>query len=131
MSARHKKIELSQNLKLGVGRGNSNIIFRYGAIFCLLLAVILAANAVRLIIFSQSQTGPQSTEQVLGVSDVKQPQTTQTTNNPKIIEYKVNKGDTLFNISQKFNISWTTISALNNLKSPFTVKPGQTLNIPQ
>ena len=128
MSTRHKKIELSPQLKLGVGRGNSNIIFKYGAIVCLLLAIGLAVNAVRLIFFNHGKTDAQVQEQVLGASDVK---TVGDQSLPKTIEYKVGKGDTLFNISQKFNVNWTTVAELNNLKSPFTVKPGQILEIPQ
>lgn len=129
MTTRHKKIELSQNLRLGVGRGNSNIFFKYGAIVCLVVAIVLAANAFRLIFFTKNPNSTQASEQVLGASDIKPTASEQAA--PKTIQYKVEKGDTLFNISQKFNVSWTTITALNNLKSPFTVKPGQILNIPQ
>lgn len=65
---------------------------------------------------------------VLGASDVKQPAAQ---NDMQFISYTVAKGDTLFNISQKFNISWTTLATLNNLKSPFYLKPGQTLKVPK
>jgi LysM repeat protein len=65
---------------------------------------------------------------VLGASDARQP-----TNPSQIqfISYTVQKGDTLFDISQKFGISWNTLATLNNLKSPFYLKPGQTLQIPK
>ena len=126
MSTERKKIELSPRLRLGVGRGNPNKILKLAAIFCLTLAAILAANALRLVY----QTGQSTSDnpQVLGASDVKN--STPAANEPQIIEYKVAKGDTLFNISQKFNISWTTLAALNNLKSPFALKPGQSIKIP-
>ncbi len=129
MPIQRKKFELSPNLKLGVGRGRSNKILKYGAIFSLGLAVILAANAIRLVYRGGATAGPQITPQVLGATDIKAPSAPNPT--PAIIPYRVGKGDTLFNISQKFNVTWTTIATLNNLKSPFSLKPGQILQIPQ
>src|SRR5271154_6000711 len=71
MAFGNKKFELSPRLKLGVGRGYSqNQILKLAAIACLVLALILAGNAVRLL-FKQSPKGPQS--QVLGASTTKQP----------------------------------------------------------
>src|SRR3989338_492293 len=111
MSYSHKKFELSPRLKLGVGRGYSqNRILKISAVFCLILALGLGINAVRLI-FSGGKTANEA--QVLGASD------SQTSSDTQFVEYKVLKGDTLFNISQKFNINWTTLATLNNLKSPF------------
>ncbi len=130
MPNRQKKFELSPRLRLGVGRGYSqNQILKYGAILCLILAVGLAFNAFRLLFSGKtSNTGSAAANpQVLGATDIK-PADSGTI---QFIDYKVQKGDTLFNISQKFKISWTTLASLNNLKSPFSLKPGQSLKIPK
>ncbi len=121
------KFELSPRLKLGVGRGYSqNQILKISSIICLLIAVGLSINAIRLISRQNNLSSPKP--QVLGATDIKeQPDTI----GNQFTDYKVTKGDTLFNISQKFNISWATIASLNNLKSPFSIKPGQTLKIPK
>ena len=123
MPASRKKFELSPRLKLGVGRSQHNKIFKFTAVLCLLLALGTAGYAFHLITSSSSD---QAAPQVLGASDVKT-----SSPSPKMIEYKVTTGDTLFNISQKYNISWAVLATLNNLKSPFILQPGQTLEIPQ
>lgn len=125
-----KKFELSPRLKLGVGRGYSQSqILKVSAIACLVLALGLSVRAVGLIFSGKNQPAANSdTGQVLGASDNK---SNNTQDSIEFINYTVAKGDTLFNISQKFNISWTTLAALNNLKSPFYLKPGQTLKVPR
>jgi LysM repeat protein len=130
MPLRNKKFELSPRLKLGVGRGYSqNQILKFAAIICLTLAIGLSFNAVRLMFSAKNQASQDlNSPAVLGASDVKQPAAQ---NDMQFISYTVAKGDTLFNISQKFNISWTTLATLNNLKSPFYLKPGQTLKVPK
>lgn len=45
--------------------------------------------------------------------------------------YQVRRGDTLFNVSQKYEISWQTLAELNGLEPPYTLKIGQKLNIPK
>jgi len=124
-----KKFELSPRLKLGVGRGYSqNQILKFAAILCMVLAVGLTLNAVRLLIKSKGQPAAgNAAPQVLGASDTKTDDASQSI---QFTTYTVQKGDTLFNISQKYNISWTTMATLNNLKSPFYLKPGQTLKVP-
>lgn len=122
----NKKFELSPRLKLGIGRGYSqNQILKFSAIICLVLALGLSVNAFLLVLKNR---GNNPTPQVLGASDVKE-QTNRT--GVQFTAYTVQKGDTLFNISQKFNIDWTTLATLNNLKSPFVLKPGQIINIPK
>lgn len=117
------KVRLSPQLQLGVGRGFSrqNYLKYIGFVF-LGLSLILTARTVYL--FS-SKNAPDP--QVLGADDQEQ---TQTVSSP-FIEYTVKPGDTIFNIGQSYKISWTTIATLNGLESPFTLKPGQTLKIPQ
>lgn len=123
-----KKFELSPRLKSGIGRNYShNKILKISAITCLALAGLLAVYGGGLIV-SHKSSAVNSQPQVLGASDIKLPAEPK---NVQFMEYKIQKGDTLFNVSQKFNINWTTLSTLNNLKSPFTLKPGQTIKIPQ
>lgn len=125
-----KSFELSPKLKFGVGRGYSpNKILKIFASVSLFLAVILAGNAIRLVFGNKLSVASAGavTPQVLGASDTKDSseQSIQFTN------YTIQKGDTLFNVSQRFNISWTTLATINNLKSPFALKPGQTLQVPK
>jgi LysM repeat protein len=130
MPFRSQKFELSQRLKLGVGRGYSqNQILKLSAIVCLILALILTVNAVRLVSKGKQQasTDPAS-PQVLGESDTRNASDIESM---QFTNYIVVKGDTLFNIAQKFNISWTTLATLNNIKSSSFLKPGQTLKVPK
>lgn len=123
MFFRKKNFELSPRLSLSVGRTYTrNQLLKVGSIICLLLAAGLMINAIRLII-NQKDISTQG--EVLGASDIKENPDT------KFISYEVQKGDTLFSLSQKFNVSWVTLANLNNLKSPFTLKPGQIIQIPK
>jgi hypothetical protein len=127
MALATKNLKLSPRLKLGVGRGYSqNQILKFSAIICLVLALGLTANAFRLVFMDKGNSN--ANPQVLGVSDIKQQNSQPAV---QFTAYTVQQGDTLFNISQKFNIDWTTLATLNNLKSPFTLKPGQIINIPK
>jgi LysM repeat protein len=45
--------------------------------------------------------------------------------------YLVKNGDTLFNISQKYNIKWDLIASVNTLSEPYLLHAGQELRIPQ
>ncbi len=121
MLFRKKNLDLSPRLKLGVGRLTlRNQVLKISGMLCLLLAVFLTINAITLI--SQNSTAPNPAPgEILGITDVKM----------EFMEYEVKKGDTLFNLSQKFNLSWVTLASLNNLKSPFTLKPGQKIQIPK
>lgn len=130
MSSYNKKFELSPRLKFGVGRGyTQNQILKISAVTCLAIASVLALNAGRLLLDSKNQnSGQTANPQVLGASDTKE---NNFPNSIQFTSYTVQKGDTLFNISQKFNISWTTMATLNNLKSPFYLKPGQIIKVPK
>lgn len=50
---------------------------------------------------------------------------------PEFTSYTVKQGDTLFNISQQYNIKWDLIAEINNLSEPYILHPGQNLRIPQ
>jgi LysM repeat protein len=121
MLFRKKNLDLSPRLKLGVGRLSlRNQVLKISGVFCLILAIFLTVNAITLIT-KNSGTSPKPQGEILGITDVKM----------EFMEYEVKKGDTLFNLSQKFNLSWVTLANLNNLKSPFTLKPGQKIQIPK
>lgn len=45
--------------------------------------------------------------------------------------YQVRRGDTLFNLAQKYEISWQTLAELNSLEPPYILKIGQKLEIPK
>ena len=128
MAFGNKKFELSPRLRSSVGRYSSqNHILKFAAILCLIVAVTLTVNAVRLVAGNKNQGASDGQNpQVLGASDVQQQN-----GQVQFVNYTAQKGDTLFDISQKFNISWNTLATLNNLKSPFYLKPGQTLQIPK
>jgi hypothetical protein len=127
MSFQSKKFELSPRLKLGVGRGyTQNQILKTSAIICLVIALGLTFNAISLMLKNPNSASIEP--KVLGASDSKNEVSE---NQVQFTSYTVQKGDTLFNIAQKFNISWTTLATLNNLKSPFYLKPGQNLKVPK
>lgn len=46
-------------------------------------------------------------------------------------EYKVQKGETLSLIGEKFKISWLKIAELNKIEEPYQIKEGQVLKIPK
>ena len=129
MPFQQKKFELSPRLNFGVGRGYSqNQILKFAAIICLILALGLTVNAFRLVLKGENQPAGNTNPEVLGATDSKPADSGQ---GLQFTTYTVKKGDTLFNIAQKINIDWTTLATLNNLKSPFYLKPGQVLNIPK
>jgi LysM repeat protein len=123
MSLNTNKIKLSPKLRWGVGRNNSNInFFKIGGFISLILAVGLLSRAVVLLVTDDKPTTYQG--EVLGATD--------DNNTPATFkEYKVKKGDTLFTISKEYNVDWTALATLNNLKPPFSLDVNQTLKIPQ
>ncbi len=121
------KIRLSPKLRLGVGRGYSkHRLLKITTTTFFLLGLALAGNAVKYLV-QNSNTVTNASPQVLGATD----STIETTSYiAPYKDYVVQKGDTLFNISQNINISWTTLAELNQIKAPFTLKSGQTIKIP-
>jgi len=51
--------------------------------------------------------------------------------NDEFITHKVTKGDTLWSISKRYNVSLESILALNNIKDKDTLSIGQIIKIPQ
>jgi LysM repeat protein len=128
MGTSRNKVSLSPQLKLGVGRGYSkNNLLKYSGFLFLFLSLILVGWTVYVVVSRNTENTAQTTE--------KDPQVLGATDNEEAVQhfknYTVVKGDTVFNIAQKHNVSWTTLATINNLAAPFTLKPGQTLKIPQ
>ncbi len=69
-------------------------------------------------------SSPQPEKQVLGESTQQVPE-------PEFTQYTVKSGDTLFNISQQYNIRWDLIAQVNELSEPYVLHAGQILKIPQ
>jgi LysM repeat protein len=69
----------------------------------------------------------QTEKQVLGVTSEANPPAPE----PQFTEYIVKNGDTLFNISQKYNLRWDSIAQINSLSEPYVLHAGQSLKIPQ
>lgn len=73
-------------------------------------------------------------KQVLGATTQQTPIVQPTT--PPVVqseftEYVVKNGDTLFNISQKYNVRWDSIAQINSLSEPYLLHAGMSLKIPQ
>ncbi len=124
MARFRNKVHLSPRLKLGVGRGYSkNNILKYSGFVFLFLSLLLVGWTISVVArhSSQSVQDSQANPQVLGATDNQA---------EPFITHTVKAGDTVFNIAQKYNLNWSTLATLNNLSSPFTLKPGQTLKVP-
>jgi hypothetical protein len=124
MAKSRNKVHLSPQLKLGVGRGYSkNNILKYSGFSFLFLSLLLFGWIISVVAKHSSQVAQNNSAnpQVLGATDNKA---------DPFLTYTVQKGDTVFNIAQKYNLNWATLATINNLASPFTLKPGQTLKIP-
>jgi nucleoid-associated protein YgaU len=123
MPKSRNKIQLSPQLKLGVGRGRSkNRVLKYGGFIFLLASFVLVGWTTYVVYRHSSQPSEsQANPSVLGAED---------DSSQVFTTYTVAKGDTVFNIAQKYEMNWTTLATINNLSAPFTLKVGQTLKIP-
>jgi membrane-bound lytic murein transglycosylase D len=72
-----------------------------------------------------STVNADSSQTVLGVETQSAPVDNQFTT------YNVKSGDTLFNISQQYNIRWDLIAQVNSLTEPYLLHAGLQLKIPQ
>lgn len=115
------KVKLSPRLELGVGRNRrSGNLLKYSSFIFLVISAVLALRAGYMVLH---HSGSSLDPQVLGASDTVSDQSS-------FKDYTIKKGDTLFSISQQYNIEWTTLATLNNLKPPFDLKVGQTIKVP-
>ena len=69
-----------------------------------------------------------SAKAVLGASTQDTPTPTESSD---FTSYTVKNGDTLFNISQQYNVKWDLIASVNNLSEPYVLHAGMVLRIPQ
>ncbi len=114
------KVKLSPRLELGVGRNRrSGNLLKYSSFIFLVISAVLALRAGYMVLNHSSSANPQ----VLGAADT-------VSDKSSFKDYTIKKGDTLFSISQKYNIEWTTLATLNNLKPPFDLKVGQSIKVP-
>jgi nucleoid-associated protein YgaU len=132
-----KKIQLSQKLRLGIeGPSSQALLFKSGGVFFLILSMILGFNIYKsLQSTTQQSVTVVSSEQNNQGFEVVQPEVlgaydSTTEDASETINYTVQKGDTLFNIAQNNNINWVIIATLNDLKAPYTLKPGTVIQIP-
>lgn len=96
--------------------------FKIGGMFFLIAAAILLVRT-----FAVQPNGTPdlpNTESVLGAEDVE-------TGPVNYYIYTVSPGDTLFSVSQKFQVNWEAIVDLNGLREPFALAAGQHLRLPQ
>lgn len=115
------KVKLSPRLELGVGRNRrSGNLLKYSSFIFLVISAVLALRAGYMVFNHSASAG---NPQVLGASD--------TVSDKSVFkDYTIKKDDTLFSISQQYNIEWTTLATLNNLKPPFDLKVGQSIKVP-
>lgn len=112
--------------------------YAFAGVFFLVLSMLLAYNlwpkasstnnkAVATFVQTQNlaAVNTESSKEVLGASTAPATEAQQFTN------YVVKNGDTLFNISQQYNIKWDLIAQVNSLAEPYVLHAGQSLKIPQ
>lgn len=117
--------------------------YAFAGVFFLLLSAFLtynlwpkagssSSNNKTVATFIQTQdlatsTNASSAQTVLGAET----QSTEAQTTEQFTIYNVKSGDTLFNISQKYNVKWDLIAQLNSLTEPYVLHGGQSLKIPQ
>ncbi len=87
--------------------------------------IILLIIAIGLGIFALAKPKAEPSEapkQILGEQQI---------NSPQYATYEVKKGDTLFNLANRYGVSWQTLAQMNDLKEPYTLKIGQKIKIPR
>ncbi|TSA45723.1 LysM peptidoglycan-binding domain-containing protein [bacterium] len=87
--------------------------------------IILVGVGIYAITRPHGQKSPQTattpdTKQILGEQQQE----------PQYQTYEIKKGDTLFNLSNRFSVPWRTIADVNHLQSPYILKIGQKIKIP-
>ncbi len=127
-----KKFQLSKNLKQGIqGPSSQGTFFKVSGVIFLVFSLLLIRNIYKGLNSSIQPANAKMTQAqppaVLGAFDQQQPQPM--TSAPIPSTYTVKSGDTLFNIAQSFNINWVVIATLNNLKAPYTLKPGTVIKL--
>lgn len=97
-----------------------------GSIILLYMAFRSSSSATT----EQSSQTEQKKETTTSTTETKNETQNKTTNKSSGQTYKVESGDTLFAIGQKFDVDWHEIAKVNNLAEPYNLKVGQELVIP-
>lgn len=112
----------------------TDVRFTIAGVFFLLISTGLAFNLwpknsdiLATVNNKTTQTLAQTEKQVLGAATFEVLEES----GAQFTQYTVKDGDTLFNISQKYNIRWDSIAQINNLNEPYVLQIGQSLRIPQ
>jgi len=130
-NSKKSKIQLSDNLQMGIAAPSSQgTFFKVGGVIFMVLSILTAINIAKQM--QKNNNSPVSTptatvttpQQVLGAYSNNSDQIQTTT-------YTVQAGDTLFDIAQNQGVSWQVIATLNNLKQPYTLKPGIKIKLPK
>lgn len=115
------RIRLSRHLHTQITPyPEANRWFRRGAVLTILIVVGAIYALAKKTAPNETQT---PSKQILGEQEKAVPL--------EYESYLVKKGDTLFNLSQRFDVSWQTLTKLNNLEEPYLLKIGQKLKIPK
>jgi LysM repeat protein len=130
-NSKKSKIQLSDNLQMGIAAPSSQgTFFKVGGVIFMILSILTAINIAKQVHKTNNSpaNAPTATvttpQQVLGAYSNNSDQIQTTT-------YVVQTGDTLFDIAQNQGVSWQIIATLNNLKQPYTLKPGTKIKLPK
>lgn len=66
-------------------------------------------------------------ETASGPTNTRTPRPPTRTPTPEVVTYVVQKGDTLYSIARKYNVTVEDLAACNNIKNPDLIHPGQKL----
>jgi LysM repeat protein len=102
------------------------------------ISVVLILGSIILLYYAfrpvkattQSTSAPAKQETTTETPKETPKQETQNSTKASGQTYKVESGDTLYTIGQKFSVDWHDIASANNLKEPYSLKVGQELTIP-
>ena len=126
LSSRNK-IRLSKTLHAQTTPYPRMNVWMRRAVFVLILS---AVTGVYLAAKPSTDSIQRSNQELDKTKEILGEQQPPTSNQAELETYIVKKGDTLFNVSQKYDISWQTLAQINNLSEPYLLKIGQTLKIP-
>lgn len=119
--SRRRRVHLSPRLARSIGKNTNTKFSQIGKLGLVLvvLAILFVGRSQKSDLLSQTNAAQeQASGEVLGTQD------------SKVLDYTVLGGDTLIEISQKYNVYWMTIVEENELESPYKLKPGDKLRIP-
>jgi LysM repeat protein len=127
MQKNKQKIKLSESLQLGVSDpASQSTLYRTGGIVLTIFSLLLAVNIVR----NMSSISAGSTPKTLATSQSVAQAVLGAYDQASVSTYTIQKGDTLFSIAQAKNVNWEIIAELNNMKVPYTLKPGTAIKVP-